>query len=308
MARYLIGRGLQLVLVFVGVTLLIYLAVFTLPGDPIGNLAGHQQLAPDTLAAIRHQYHLDEPFWQQYGRYLGGVVQGDFGTDFYGESVLDLMADRWPVTLQLASMAWAFEIVFGVGFGIIAALRRRKLGDHTILLMSVGLISIPAFVAAFAAQLLLGVKAGIFPIAGNQEGWPMSYLLPAAVLGAVGAAAVTRLTRSSMIQALQADFIRTAIAKDLPWFRVVVRHALRNALIPVLTFVALDLGYLLASTVVVEGVFNLPGIGQLLFTSIRQQQGSVVVGVATVLVLVFLLLNLLVDIGYGLLDPRIRVV
>lgn len=308
MSRYVIGRVLQLLFVFVGVTLLIYLAVFTLPGDPIRNLAGHQQLPPDTIASIRHLYHLDEPFWQQYGRYIGGVLHGNFGTDFYGQSVLSLMSQRWPVTLQLASMAWVFEIVLGVGFGVLSALRRGKPSDSTILLISVGLISIPAFVAAFAAQLLLGVKAGIFPIAGNQDGWPMSYILPALVLGAVGAASVTRLTRSSMIQTLHADFIRTAIAKDLPWRRIVVRHALRNSLIPVLTFVALDLGYLLGSTVVVEGVFNLPGIGQLLFTSIQQQQGSVVVGVATALVMIFLLLNLVVDILYGMLDPRIRVV
>jgi oligopeptide transport system permease protein len=308
MGRYLAGRVLQLLLVFVGVTLLIYLAVFTLPGDPIRNLAGHQQLPPDTIAAIRHQYHLDEPFWQQYGRYITGVLHGNFGTDFYGEKVVDLMRDRWPVTLQLASMAWAFEIVLGIGFGVVTALRRGKLTDHTVLLLSVAVIAIPAFVAAFAAQLLLGVKSGIFPIAGNEEGWPTSYLLPALVLSGVGAASVARLTRSSMIQSLQADHIRTAVSMGLPWSRIVIRHALRNSLIPVLTFIALDLGYLLGGTVVVEGVFNLPGVGQLLFTSIQQQQGSVVVGVATALVMAFLLLNLLVDLLYGVLDPRIRVV
>ena len=308
MGRYLLGRVGQLVLVFIGVTLLIYLAVFVLPGDPIRNLAGHQQLPPDTIAAIRQHYHLDESFWQQYGRYILGVLHGDFGTDFYGESVWDLMSSGWPVTLQLASMAWVFEIVLGVGFGVISALRRGKLSDHTLLLLSVSVISIPAFVAAFAAQLLLGVKAGIFPIAGNEDGWPMSYILPALVLAAFGAASVSRLTRSTMIRSLQADYIRTAVAKGLPRRRIVVRHALRNSLIPVLTFVAIDLGYLLGGTVVVEGVFNLPGVGQLLFTSIRQQQGSVVVGVATALVIIFLLLNLIVDVLYGLLDPRIRVV
>jgi ABC-type dipeptide/oligopeptide/nickel transport system permease component len=308
MGRYLLGRFAQLLLVFVGVTLLIYLAVFALPGDPIRNLAGHQQLPPATIADIRHQYHLDESFWQQYGRYMLGVLHGNFGTDFYGESVWSLMKDGWPVTLQLASMAWVFEIVIGAVLGVVTALRRGRLSDHTVLVLSVAIISIPAFVAAFAAQLLLGVKAGIFPIAGNEDGWPLSYILPALVLAAFGAASVTRLTRSSMIQSLQADYIRTAMAKGLPRSRIVIRHALRNSLIPVLTYVAIDLGYLLGGTVVVEGVFNLPGVGQLLFTSIRQQQGTVVVGVATALVMIFLLLNLLVDVMYGLLDPRIRVV
>lgn len=308
MGRYVLGRLAQLALVFVGVTLIIYLAVFTLPGDPIRNLAGHQQLPQATIDTLRAHYHLDEPFFQQYGRYLAGVLHGNFGTDFYGDSVWSLMSSRWPVTLELASLAWFFEIVLGIGFGVLASLRRGRLTDHALLLISVGIIAIPAFVAAFAAQLLIGVHLQLFPIAGTDAGWPNSYVLPALVLGAFGAASVSRLMRSSMIASLQADYVRTAIAKGLPWHRVVVRHAMRNSLIPVVTYLALDLGYLLGGTVVVEGVFNLPGIGQLLLTSVQQQQGSVVVGVATALVLTFLLLNLVVDLLYSLLDPRVRLV
>ncbi len=306
MGRYALGRLLQLVIVFFGVTLLIYVAVFALPGDPIRNLAGHQQLPPTTIDNIRAQYHLNDPFWKQYLRYIGGVVHGDFGSDFYGNSVWQLMRDRWPVTLRLASMAWLFEIVIGIGLGVAAALQRRKLTDHAVLLLAVTVIGVPAFVAAYAAQLVFGVKAGIFPIAGVAQGWPTSYVLPALVLGAFGFASVSRLMRSSMLESLQADYVRTAIAKGLPWHRIVLRHALRNSLISVLTYLALDLGYLLAGTVVIEGVFNLPGVGQLLFTSIQQQQGPVVVGVATSLILIFLLLNLAVDFLYGVLDPRIR--
>ena len=306
MGRYAVRRLLQLVLVFFGVTLLIYFAVFTLPGDPIQNLAGHQQLPPTTLNNIRAQYHLNDPFWEQYGRYIAGVFHGDFGTDFYGNSVWELMKERWPVTIKLALTAWVFELIFGIALGVIAALRRRKPSDWLILMLSVAIISIPAFVAAYIAQLVLGVHAGIFPIAGISDGWPRSYLLPALVLGAFGFASVSRLMRSSMNESLQADYVRTAIAKSLPWHRVVVRHAMRNSLVTVLTFVAIDLGYLLGGTVVIEGVFNLPGVGQLLFTSIQQQQGPVVVGVATSLILIFLVLNLLVDLLYGVLDPRIR--
>jgi oligopeptide transport system permease protein len=306
MARYTVRRVLQLVLVFFGVTLVIYFAVFTLPGDPISNLAGHQQLPPSTLNNIRHQFHLDEPFWEQYGRYISGVLHGNFGTDFYGNSVWDLMKERWPVTIRLAGTAWFFELVFGISLGVIAALRRRKPSDWLILMLAVTIISVPAFVAAYLAQLVLGVHAGIFPIAGVTEGWPRAYLLPALVLGAFGFASVSRLMRSSMNESLQADYVRTAVAKSLPWHRVVVRHAMRNSLVTVLTYVALDLGYLLGGTVVIEGVFNLPGVGQLLFVSIQEQQGPVVVGVATSLILIFLVLNFLVDLLYGVLDPRIR--
>lgn len=307
MGRYAVRRLIELAIVFVGVTLLIYLAVFILPGDPIRNMAGHQQLPPETIANIRRHYHLDDPFWAQYGRYVLGLLHGNFGTDFYGDSVTGLMKDRWPVTLRLASMAWLFEVVIGIALGVVAALRRGKVSDHAILVLAVVIIGIPVFVAAYTAQLAFGVKAGIFPIAGISDGWPQSYILPALVLGAFGFASVSRLTRSSMVESLQSGYVRTAIAKSLPWSRVVIRHGLRNSLVSVLTYLALDLGYLLGGTVVIEGVFNLPGIGQLLFTAIRQQQGPVVVGVATALILIFLSLNLLVDLLYGLLDPRIRV-
>jgi oligopeptide transport system permease protein len=305
--RYAARRLLQLVLVFFGVTLLIYFAVFALPGDPIRNLAGYQQLPSATVNTIRDHYHLNEPFWAQYGLYIGGLFHGNFGTDFYGNSVWGLMKSRWPVTLRLATMAWFFEIIMGVGLGVWASLRHKKLSDHVILLLAVIIIAVPAFVAAYGLQILLGVKAHIFPIAGIEAGWPMSYLLPALVLGAFGFASVSRLMRSSMLESLQAEYVRTAIAKGLPRHRVIIHHALRNSLVVVLTYLALDLGYLLGGTVVIEGVFNLPGVGQLLFSSIQQQQGPVVVGVATALILIFLLLNLLVDLLYGALDPRIRV-
>lgn len=307
MGRYVTRRLVELVVVFVGVTLIVYLAVFVLPGDPIRNLTGHQQLPPETIATIREQYHLDEPFWAQYGRYLLGLLHGDLGTDFYGESVTALMGERWPVTLRLATMAWLFEVVIGVGLGVVAALRRGRVADHAVLVLAVVIVGVPVFVTAYTAQLVFGVKAGLFPVAGVADGWPQSYLLPALVLGAFGFASVSRLTRSSMTESLESGYVRTALAKSLPWRRVVVRHALRNSLVTVLTYLALDLGYLLGGTVVIEGVFNLPGIGQLLFMSIRQQQGPVVVGVATALILAFLLLNLVVDLLYAWLDPRIRV-
>jgi ABC-type dipeptide/oligopeptide/nickel transport system permease component len=244
--------------------------------------------------------------WRQYLTYVGNDLRGNLGTDIFGRPVLDLMKERWPVTLRLAATAWFFEIVLGVGLGVWAALRRGRASDHLILGAGIAIISIPAFVLAFTAQLLLGVKAGLFPVAGVQEGWPMSYLLPGFILGSFGLVSVSRLVRSTLSENLRADYVRTAHAKGVPSWRVVVRHALRNSLIPAVTYLGLDLGTLLGGTVIVEGIFNLPGVGQLLFTGIQQQNGPIVVGVATTLVLIFLVLNLVVDVVYAVLDPRIR--
>lgn len=306
MGPYVLRRLLQTVFVFAGVTILIYIAVFLLPGDPIRALSPGRPLPPNVVAQLRHQFDLDAPVWQQYLNYVGNVLRGNLGTDFFGRPVLGLMKERYPVTLRLAATAWAFEILLGVGLGVWAALRRGRIADHVILALGTAVIAVPAFVLAFTAQLLLGVKVRLFPVAGVQDGWPMSYLLPGFILGAFGLASVSRLVRSTMLESLSADYIRTAVAKGASRPRVVLRHALRNSLIPALTYLALDLGTLLGGTIVIEGIFNLPGIGQLLFDGIQQQNGPVVVGVSTMLVLVFLLLNLAVDLLYGVLDPRIR--
>lgn len=306
MTRFAVSRVLQLLLVFIGVTLLIYLAVFALPGDPIRGLAGDRPFPPGVVAALRAQYHLDDPFLVQYGDYLRNLVHGDLGMDFYGRSVSGLMGERWPVTLKLGLTAWAFEVVGGFTFGLVAALRRGRPSDHLTLVFTIAVISIPIFVLGYLAQLLLGVRTHVFPVAGVEDGWPRSYLLPALILAAFGMASVTRLVRTSVLENLRADHVRTAYAKGLTGRRVILKHVLRNSLVSTVTYLATDLGYLLGGTVIIEGIFNLPGIGQLLFTSIQQQQGPVVVGVATTLVFIFLVANLAVDLLYGVLDPRIR--
>lgn len=307
MGHFLLRRLIHIVIVFIGVTMLIYVAVFLLPGDPIAALSHGRQLAPNVVATLRQQYHLNDPIWVQFGNYISNVLRGDLGTDFYGRPVSQLMAQRWPVTLKLAGTAWFFEIAMGIGLGLWAAIRRGKMADHVVLIVGTLIISIPAFVLAFTAQLLIGVKAGLLPVAGTQDGWPMSYLLPAFILGSFGLATVSRLVRSSVLENLRADYVRTAYAKGITKRRVLVRHVLRNSMIATVTYLALDLGALMSGTVIIEGIFNLPGIGQLLFSAIHQQNGPLVVGVATTLVLIFLLLNLAVDLLYGVLDPRIRI-
>jgi oligopeptide transport system permease protein len=304
MGRYTLRRLIQLVFVFFGVTLIIYAAVWALPGDPIRALSGDRPMSESTINALREQFHLNDPFYVQYLTYIGNLLRGDLGTDFSGRSVAQQMGSRWPVTINLALTALLFEAVFGVVLGIIAA-TRGKITDHVILLFSISIISLPVFVLAYIAQILLGVKAGIFPVSGISAGW-ISYVLPGFILGAAGTASVSRLVRSSMLENLRADYARTAHAKGLSNLRVLTHHVLRNSLVPAVTFLGIELGYLMGGAIVIEGVFNLPGIGQLLFRATAGKEGAVVVGVASMLVLIFLLMNLLVDLLYGVLDPRIR--
>src|SRR5262245_7390529 len=280
--------------------------VFALPGDPIRALAGDKFLAPSVIAQLHQEYHLDDSLPVQYVKYMRGLVHGDFGRDFNGDPVSSLIQERWPVTVKLGMTAWILETVFGILLGLFAGLWRGGVFDRRVLLLTTVVISVPALVLAFLAQYVLGVKLGWFPIAGIEDGWPVSYLLPAMILAALDLAFIARLTRTNLIENRRADFVRTAIAKGLGPWRVVGKHTLRNSLIPVVTYLALSFGYLMSGTVIVEGIFNLPGLGNLVYQSIQRQEGPVVVGVSTLLVLVFIFTNLVVDILYGVLDPRIR--
>jgi peptide/nickel transport system permease protein/oligopeptide transport system permease protein len=305
MGRFLIRRTLQIIPVFVGTTFIIFALVFAIPGDPIRALAGERPLAESTYQQLRDRYNLDDPLLVQYGKYMGGLVQGDFGSDFRGREVTDIMAERFPVTIRLTLFAFAFELVLGLLAGVLAGLRRGSFVDNLVLVTTVAVVSIPVFVLGFTAQILFGVKLGWLPIAGLYQGWT-SYLLPGMVLGALSLAYVARLTRTSLVENLRADYVRMATAKGMPRSRVVGRHALRNSLIPVVTFLGVDLGALMGGAIVTEGIFNIPGVGQQVFLSIQQQESTVVVGIVTALVLVFILANLLVDVFYAVLDPRIR--
>ncbi|MFJ2175840.1 ABC transporter permease [Streptomyces sp. NPDC087851] len=306
MSPYPVRRLLEAVLVFFGVTLLIYWMVYALPGDPVAALAGDRPLAPSVARALRERHHLDEPLIAQYGHYLAGLFQGDLGTDFTGRSVSEQMAERWPVTARLALTAWAIEAVAGVGLGVLAALRHRTWTDRAVLTFTIGAVSVPVFVLGYTAQVVFGVRLQWFPVAGDGAGWPSAYLLPALVIAVFGLASVSRLVRAEMVENLRADYVRTALAKGLSRRRTVVVHVLRNSMVPAITCLAIDLGYLLGGTVIVEGIFNLPGIGQLLFQAIRGHAGPTVVGVSTALILIFLVVSVLVDLVNSALDPRIR--
>lgn len=305
MGTYAARRLLQMIPVFFGATLIIYFMVFAIPGDPIQAMAGERRLSEATLTAIQDRYNLNDPFFVQYFKYMTGVFTGDFGRAFNGREVADIIRQAFPVTIRLAAVAFVFEAVIGGLAGILAGLRRGSFMDSLVLVSTTAVISIPVFVLGYALQLLLGVELGWFPIAGLRDGW-ISYILPGFVLGAVSLAYIARLLRTSLVENLQADYIRTATSKGLTRARVVGRHGLRNSLIPVITYLGIDLGALMAGAIITEGIFNIPGVGGAIFSAIRQQETPVVVGIVTILVIVFIVANLLVDLIYGVLDPRIR--
>ncbi|WP_155341502.1 ABC transporter permease, partial [Acrocarpospora corrugata] len=270
-----------------------------------------RRVDPVFAQTMRELFHLNEPLIVRYGYYIRDIFTGDFGMTFRGLPVSTIFEGKFQVTLNLSLMALAIEAVVGIGLGLIAALRRGRWSDTGILAVTLMLVSIPTLVSGFVLQLVLGVQlkksTGIdfFPVAGVAEGW-RSYLIPGAVLAGTSIAYLTRLTRTSLMETLRADYIRTAIAKGMPRRRVLGRHALRNSLIPLVTYLGADLGTLMGGAVITETIFNLPGIGQQLFQSVYLRENSVVVGIVTVLVLVYILANLIVDLLYAVLDPRIR--
>ena len=305
MGRFVIRRLLLTIPVLLGASFLIFAMVYALPGDPIRALAGDRPLSPAVAAQLRADYNLNDPLVVQYGKYVAGLAQGDFGSDFHGRPVLETVSMRLPVTAKLTLVAVLFETIIGIGAGLLAGIRRNGYFDNLVLVSTTIIISIPILVLGFFAQFIFGLKLGWFPIAGINQGW-YSYLLPGLVLASASLAYVARLTRTSVAENMNADYVRTARAKGLPNRTVIVRHTLRNSLIPVITFIGADIGALLGGAIVTEAVFNIPGIGRAVFEAVKGQEGAVVVGIVTLMVFFFVFFNLIVDVLYAVLDPRIR--
>lgn len=308
MAGYIFRRVLQAIPVFFGTTFLIYFMVFAMPGDPILALFGDKPPSPAILDQLRAQYHLDQPFIVQYFIYIGGVLHGDFGVSFSGEPVSEILARTFPVTIRLALMALFIEFVAGVLIGLVSGLRKGKLFDATALVISLILISLPIFVIAFVAQFVFGIQLGWARTTVSSGAPFQDLILPAFVLASITFAQIVRLTRSSVIETSSLDFVRTAYSKGLSRRRIIPVHILRNSLIPVVTYAATDFGVLLVGATVTEGIFNVPGVGRTLYQAIIRGEGPTVVSFVTVMVLIYLVVNLIVDLLYGLLDPRIRYV
>lgn len=306
MLRYIGRRLLQTIPVFFGATFLIFAMVYLMPGDPVAALGGDRGLSEAAAAQIRAQYNLDKPFWMQYLLYLKGVFTLDFGTAFNGQKVTSIMATAFPTTAKLAIYALAIETILGIAMGVIAGMRRGKWFDSTILVVSLLLISVPTFVLGFVLQYVLGVQLAILPTTASASVDLRSLTMPAMVLGGVSLAYVIRLTRQSVSENVSADYVRTARAKGLSGGVVMTRHILRNSLIPVATFIGGDLGALMGGAIITEGIFNIHGVGGTLWSAIIKGEPQTVVSVTTVLVLVYIIANLIVDLLYAVLDPRIR--
>lgn len=306
MLRYIGRRLLQTIPVFFGATFLIFAMVYLMPGDPVAALGGDRGLSDAAYAEIAARYNLDKPFWMQYLLYLKGVFTLDFGTTFSGQPVTAVMAHAFPITVKLALYALSIEAILGIALGVIAGVKRGGIFDSTILVVSLLLISVPTFVLGFVLQFVLGVKLGIFPTTVGANVSFASLTMPAIVLGGVSLAYVIRLTRQSVSENVSADYVRTARAKGLANGAVMTRHILRNSLIPVATFLGGDLGALMGGAIITEGIFNISGVGGTLWQAIIKGEPATVVSVTTVLVLVYIVANLVVDLLYAVLDPRIR--
>jgi oligopeptide transport system permease protein len=305
MGRYVIRRLLQMVPVFIGTTLLIFMMVYAL-GDPVAAMFGDRTPDPATAAQIRHDLLLDHSLPFQYLHYMGQIFTGDFGNAANGQPVTEVMGVAFPVTMRLALVAFVIEAVVGVGLGLLAGLRRGRFADSGVLAFTLLVVAVPTFVTGYVLQYFVGVKWGLANPA-VAEGAPIGDLiLPGMVLAGVSLAYVARLTRTSVAENSRADYLRTAVAKGLPRRRVVTVHLLRNSLIPVVTFLGTDIGALMGGAIVTERIFNVHGVGYQLYQGIVRQNSQTVVGFVTILVIVFLVANLIVDLLYAVLDPRIR--
>ena len=283
---------------------LVFLMIHIVPGDPVEQMLG-EGAAPGELAQLRHSLDLDQPLPQQYAHYLGRLARGDLGQSLkYQAPVRRIIFDRYPATLQLALLALLVCAAIAIPAGIFAAHRRGQAADRALSLFTLFGLAIPNFALGPVLILLFSIELGLLPVSGR--GGPLHYILPAATLGAALAAILTRMVRGAMLEELSSDYVRTARAKGLGTAAVLFRHAFRNALIPVITILGLQFGTLLAGTIVTETIFSWPGIGRLTVQAISSRDYPLLQGCILVISVSYVLVNLLTDLLYSFIDPRVR--
>ncbi|MFF0372592.1 ABC transporter permease [Micromonospora sp. NPDC005087] len=314
MTAYLLRRAGGAIVTLLLASVVVFLGVHALPGDPALALAGQEGARdPELLAAIRERYGLDEPLPVQFFAWLSQVVQGDFGQSIRTSlPVVDMVAERVPVTLQLAAWSLVIAILVGIPIGVIAAIRQGKWPDHVGNALTISGLSVPNFWVGLILITVFAVNFGVLPASGfvafTED--PVENLrhliLPAVVLGIGLSAVIMRQTRSSMVQTMSEDFIRTAQAKGLSEWSVVVRHGLRNSLLTVTTILGLQLGVLIAGSVVTEQIFLIPGFGKLIIDAVATRDYPVIQAVALLSAVAYIVVNFLVDVLYTVLNPRVR--
>lgn len=333
MFRFIFKRVAMVIPTFIGITLLTFALIHLIPGDPIEIRMGERGLSPEVHQQMMHQLGLDKSLSEQYFDYLKGIAHGDFGTSFKNNvPVLDEFLSLFPATIELAVFAILFAVIIGIPIGILAAIKRGSIFDHSVMAISLTGYSMPIFWWGLLLMLLVSVQWNLTPVSGriDAEYWVdsvtgfmlidswlsgepgafksavMHLILPSIVLGTIPLAVISRMTRSSMLEVLGEDYIRTARAKGLSSMRVIVVHALRNALIPVVTVIGLIVGQLLSGAILTETIFSWPGIGKWVIEAIRARDYPVVQSAVLIIATIIILVNVLVDLLYGVVNPRIR--
>ncbi len=306
MPRYILNRILLFIPTLIGITLITFILMQSLPGDPVQGMAG-ERANPETLARIRAELGSDKPLAAQYLGYLKLIAVGELGRSYYtNRKINDDLVQKFPNTLKLAAAAMLFASVFGIGMGVIAAVKQGTVWDRLILLVSVGGISIPVFWLGLALMLIFAFYLQWLPPSGMGNGSFLHIILPAATLGTFSLSYIARVTRSSMLESLSQPYVAAARAKGLSETQVVLKHALKNSLIPIVTLIGLDLGSYLNGAVLTETIFGWDGLGRYALDGILKRDYPVIMGVVLFGSLVFVTINLLVDISYQFLDPRVR--
>lgn len=308
MINYIIRRCIQSVFVVFGVVTVVFV-ILHLTGDPVRLMLG-ENASEEAITAVRHSLGLDRPLYQQYFTYMGNVVRGDFGGSIRqgGKAALPIVLDRYPATLRLAALALAYSVILSTILGIISAVKRYSLLDNAVMFLALFGQSVPNFWLGIMLILVFAVRLGWLPSQG-YDGWNLRFLLlPMLTLAAPSLARLTRLVRSGMLEVLEQDYVRTARSKGMTEWRIIVRHALKNAAIPLVTIIALDIGVLLGGAVVTEQIFTWPGVGLLVIESINGRDFPVVQAAVFIIATTFVLINLVVDLVYTWLDPRVRLI
>ena len=304
MLSYTGKRLLQTIFVLLGISLITFVLLQVVPGDPVALML-EKRADPETIAKVRKELGLDLPYYVQYLNFIKGAIHLDFGTSYFTKEVVtDALIRCFKVTVKLACMSCIFASVIGIPCGIFAAVKRGKGIDTVVMVLSIIGVSAPAFWVAIILQILFGLKLNILPISGFDT--PASYILPSLALGARYAGNIARITRTSMLEVLGQDYIRTAKAKGAMRWAVILKHALKNAMIPIVTLVGTDFGYMLTGSMLIEKVFSIPGIGKLAVDAMSNRDLPLLEGTVMYIAFVFVVVNLIVDVSYAFLDPRIR--